>query len=123
MLAPLVIEAKTPKLNLDGFSWSKALNPWKGLPGTVQVPPGGRAYLFVVGLWTRSVPLTGYSVSGGGVAINQRSVQRAAATDGTPGVVLPLVVDSGAPPGSRSLFVDNGTERAALTGCIKVVGP
>lgn len=123
MLAPLVVEARTPKLNPDGFSWSKSLSAWKGLPGVVQVAPGARAYLFVVGQWTRSVPLTGFSISGSGVAINRRAVQRGTSTGGTPGVVLPLLVDSGAPPGSRSLFVDNGTERAALTGCIKVIQP
>jgi hypothetical protein len=122
-LPSLVVDAKSPKLNPDGFAWSKSLSSWKAEPGVVQVAPGGRAYLFVVGAWTRSVPNTGYSFSGAGIGINQRSVQRATATDGTPGIVLPLLVDSDAPPGARSMFVDNGAERAALTGCVKVSAP
>src|SRR3954468_1738835 len=39
MLAPPLVEAKAPKLNPDGFAWSKAPSPWKGLPGVVQLGP------------------------------------------------------------------------------------
>ncbi len=111
-------------------SSAPALNSrWLGLGPSATTPildtlgvaatQGNSAFLTVAGPGIDQVPDDGVSITGSGVNVSSQDVVRGTLFD--PYMIVEVSVDLDAPPGARSILVDDGSEIAALTGGFEVL--
>jgi hypothetical protein len=116
----IVVPSAAPVLNprLVGLS----PGPVVPFSSTDPVPlvQGGSLFFTITGPGIDLVPDDGVSVTGSGVTVSPNNVARG--TDqGDPYMIVSIAAASDAAPGARSIFVDNGTHIAAITGSLDVM--
>jgi hypothetical protein len=117
------VEALTPSFNVQFLGWSPDGVSFTTGQGAVQLRPGTSGYLWVVGAGVNTVPDLGFRTAGYDLILDTSRVRRSNPTVTPPGALIPIGVYRGARPGARNLYLANGLERAAFTGCIEVVSP
>jgi hypothetical protein len=98
----------------DGRSFAMARD------APLEIEPGQTRFLAVAGEGLQSVPSTGFRFGGSDLVATGRFA-RGVTTVGLPFVIIELTAHEGAPPGPRTLYVSDATERATLSGALEVV--
>jgi hypothetical protein len=121
-IEPIQVVAETPAINPDKIGWSDSGYGFADVAErNLTLAAGQTAFVAIAGYGIETVPRPGFSVSGNDIILHSGHALRTLTTGGPPAIIFPLTVRPGAPPGARSVYVDNGTERAVFTGCIEVV--
>ena len=77
-----------------------------------------------VGLAGPGLPATGapLTISGSGITVTRTRFGTYTGAGGGQVIVLDIIVAANAAPGARTMFVSNGSQRAALAGALEIIG-
>jgi hypothetical protein len=115
----LVIPASGGPLNLIGLGLTSAPNTWWISQTSLNVQQGTLRYLTLHGPGINAVPNNGVSFSGTGLQASALGVLRGT-FQGNPFMTVQLTIAANAPPGVQTIWVNDGTRLAALTGGIEI---